>query len=264
MQCSKDHKANHCPANKTASNNNNGSEDATKQQCIDITAATAGSNTESQSKYLPVDVLKQQSASRPKKRIRRSSNHDDSDDDDQPGWNITDEMKQLIQRSDWLRKELNDGGLRHLIGEIDAASDVEEEEDEADNDNGSNNYYKRRKNNWGRKDRNNKNGNAVDDISPRVLALARTKHSHPKFAAFMDKLLLTAGVLTDGTGGGEEGEGCGRLELVPVPRRGGEITTAAATDDQESQSEEDDSASASNSNEEEGGGSSDEDDDSEE
>jgi hypothetical protein len=260
VQCSKDHKANRCPANKTASNKN-GSEDATKQQCIDITAATAGSNnTESQSKYLPVDVLKEQSASRPKKRIRRSSNNDDSDDDDQPGWNITDEMKQLIQRSDWLRKELNDGGLRHLIGEIDAASDVEEE-DEADNDTGGNNY-KRRKNNWGRKDRNNKNGNAVDDISPRVLALARTKHSHPKFAAFMDKLLLTAGVLTDGTGGGEEGEGCGRLELVPVPRRGGERTTAAATDDQESQSEEDDSAS--DSNEEEGGGSSDEDDDSEE
>lgn len=263
MQCSKDHKANHCPANKTASNNNDGSEDATKQQGIDTTAATVGcNNTESRSKYLPVDVLKQQSASRPKKRIRRSSNNDDSDDDDQPGWNITDEMKQLIQRSDWLRKELNDGGLRHLIGEIDAASDVEEEEDEADNDTGSNNNYKRRKNNWGRKDRNNKNGNAVDDISPRVLALARTKHSHPKFAAFMDKLLLTAGVLTDaGTGGGEEGEGCGRLELVPVPRRGGEIRSdAAANDDQESQSEEDDSAS--DSNEEEGGG--DEDDDSEE
>ena len=228
MQCSKDHKANHCPANKTAPNND-GSEDATKQQGIDTTAATVGcNNTESQSKYLPVDVLKQQSSSRPKKRIRRSSNNnDDSDDDDQPGWNITDEMKQLIQRSDWLRKELNDGGLRHLIGEIDAASDVEEEEeDEADNDTGGNNYYKRRKNNWGRKDRNNKNDNAVDDISPRVLALARTKHSHPKYAAFMDKLLLTAGVLTDaGTGGGEEGEGCGRLELVPVPRRGGEITT---------------------------------------
>lgn len=224
---------------------------------MDITAATAGSNTESESKYLTVDVLKQQSASRPKKRIRRSSNNNESDDDDQPGWNITDEMKQLVQRSDWLRKELNDGGLRHLIGEIDAASDVEEEEDEADN--GSNNYYKRRKNKWGMKDHNNKNGNAVDDISPRVLALARTKHSHPKFAAFMDKLLLTAGVLTDGTGGGEEGEGCGRLELVPVPRRGGEITAAAATGDQESQSEEEDD-SASDSNEEVGGGTSDEDD----
>ena len=42
---------------------------------------------------------------------------DDSDLDD-PGWRITREMMDRVDSSDWLRLELGDGGLRHLIFEI--------------------------------------------------------------------------------------------------------------------------------------------------
>ena len=181
----------------------------------------------------------------------RRPNDDDDSDNDEPGWNITEEMKQMIQRSEWLRKELEDGGLRHLIEQIDAASDVEEEDDDG---NGNNNN---RRKNWGRNA--NKNGNT--DISQRVLTLARTRHSHPKFATFMDRLLVTAGVLTDGGGGGGgeanlfEGGESGRLELVTVPRRGGELVTApaapaaAAGEEVESSSEEEDSDDSDSSDE---------------
>lgn len=270
VQCSKDHKANHCPATK--SNNETGDDDVSKQQQSDNTAAAATSTavakvgsssaaTEPQSKYLPAAAFAQAASSLPKKKRKRRPAHDDDDsDNDEPGWNITAEMKQLVQRSEWLRKELEDGGLRHLIEQIDAASD--DDDDDGEEDNNSN----KRKKNWGRNGQhNNKNGNT--DISQRVLALARTKHSHPKFASFIDRLLVTAGVLVDGGGGnGEaslfEGGGggggglgeSGRLELVPVPRRGGELI-AAAGGKVESRSADEDSGS-----DEESDSSSDEDD----
>eukprot|EP00985_Skeletonema_marinoi_P025641 scaffold19004_cov101-Skeletonema_marinoi.AAC.1 len=247
VQCSKDHKANHCPATKS---NDTGDDDVSKQQSNHTAAASTVTNsttTKPQSKYLPAAAFAQSSSisSQPNKKRMRRPNDDDDSDNDEPGWNITEEMKQMIQRSEWLRKELEDGGLRHLIGHIDAASDVEEEED----DNGNNN----RRKNWGRNA--NKNGNT--DISQRVLTLARTRHSHPKFATFMDRLLVTAGVLTDGGGGGGgeanlfEGGESGRLELVTVPRRGGELVAApaaaAAGEEVESSSEEEDSDDDSDS-----------------
>jgi hypothetical protein len=76
--------------------------------------------------------------------------------------------------------------------------------------------------------RNNTTANNTT-ISARELALARTKHSHPKFASFVDRMLLTAGVLQpaeDGGGGGgivssSTLEGHGPLVLAPVPRRSG-------------------------------------------
>eukprot|EP00984_Skeletonema_dohrnii_P002201 scaffold754_cov133-Skeletonema_dohrnii-CCMP3373.AAC.6 len=237
VQCSKDHKANHCPTTKSSD------DDVSKQQSNHTAAASTTANsssvTEPQSKYLPAAAFAQasSSSSQPNKKRMRRPNDDDDSDNDEPGWNITEEMKQMIQRSEWLRKELEDGGLRHLIEQIDAASDVEEEEDNGNNNN--------RRKNWGRNA--NKNGNT--DISQRVLTLARTRHSHPKFATFMDRLLVTAGVLTDGGGGGGEanlfeGGESGRLELVTVPRRGGELVAApaAAGDEEvESSSEEGDS-----------------------
>ena len=220
-----------------------------KQQLTNSSASVAAASTtnEQQSKYLPLAAFKQpeSSSSEPKKK-RARRNEDQDSDDDEPGFNITEEMKQMIQRSEWLRKELEDGGLRHLIEQIDAASDVEEEDD----DNNDNN----RRKNWGRngQQKHKKNGNT--EISQRVLALARTKHSHPKFAAFIDRLLLTAGVLTDGSGqNGEannlfDGGESGRLELVPVPRRGGELV-AVATADGGAESGEEDSSSDDESDE---------------
>lgn len=233
-----------------------------KPQAAAVGTISSNAAESQQSKYLPAAAFKQSSLR--KKRVGRSDS--DDDDDDQPGWNITPEMKQLIQRSDWLRKELQDGGLRHLIEQIDAASDEEEEDEHHLNgDESRSNNNKRRKKNWGMNGQSNMNGNIA--VSPRELALARTKHSHPKFAAFMDRLLLTAGVLAE-SGGGDGGNGESnlfevtrgleaRLELVPVPRRCGEVAAdaAAVRGKLESQSNDGEEDSGSSDDDEESGSS---------
>ena len=46
---------------------------------------------------------------------------DDDDDDDsslEEGWKITDEMKTALRNSPWLRNELKDGGLRHMVASL--------------------------------------------------------------------------------------------------------------------------------------------------
>ena len=148
-----------------------------------------------------------------RRRVRRTDSDNEGNDDsndDEPGWNITSEMKERIRQSTWLRKELQDGGLRQLIDEIDAASEEEEEE--------TSDVHRRGK--WTHT--KNKNPN-VTPISARELALARAKHSHPKFASFTDQVLLLAGVLQPSNDGGEAGEKeenghGGHLVLAPVPR----------------------------------------------
>ena len=129
-------------------------------------------------------------------------------------------MKKLVRQSTWLRKELQDGGLRQLIERIDAASD-DEGEDACNSNTISSSGQMRQRNNT----------TANTTISARELALARTKHSHPKFASFVDRMLLTAGVLqpSEDRGGGDgivsssTLEGHGPLVLAPVPRRSGEV-----------------------------------------
>ena len=222
VQCSKDHKVK-CPA--------------LKSDTTEVAAAAAASNSNAskaneKSKYLSQKELK--ATQQPKRKRRSASDDEDSDShDDEPGCNITPEMKKRIHQSTWLRKELQDGGLRQLIEQIDAASD-----DEEDDGNGNNRQRHQR----------NKS-NTV--ISQRVLALARTKHSHPKFASFVDQLLLTAGVLqpASGNSGGETTiesilEGTGPLVLAPVPRRTG-ATNADSSSQEESGSDSDNDSSGS-------------------
>lgn len=47
---------------------------------------------------------------------------DDEDDPDEDGWNITESMMDALQESEWLRKELQDTGLQHMIQQITSAS----------------------------------------------------------------------------------------------------------------------------------------------
>mmetsp|Transcript_3772 Transcript_3772/g.8650 ORF Transcript_3772/g.8650 Transcript_3772/m.8650 type:complete len:288 (+) Transcript_3772:52-915(+) len=48
-----------------------------------------------------------------------NDNYQDNDDDSvDEGWKITEEMKQALFHSEWLRDELKDGGLRLLIGQV--------------------------------------------------------------------------------------------------------------------------------------------------
>lgn len=224
MQCSKDHKVK-CPALT------NKAPEPTDATTTNDSVATANNE---ESKYLSQKEIKANQS----KRKRRSRSGDESDDshDDEPGWNITPEMKKRMHQSTWLRKELQDGGLRQLIEQIDAASD-----DEADD----------------RKKYQRANNNKISTVvSARELALARKKHSHPKFASFIDEMLLTAGVLqpaTDGAaaaaagGGGHDSlmsilEGRGPLVLAPVPRRSGATNT---TSEMESESSDSDDSSDS-------------------
>ena len=149
-------------------------------------------------------------------------------------------MKQQIAQSKWIQNELKDGGLRQLIDSIDCASDVDDEDDSKPH---------------GYKGQQQKKGN--NKISPRVLALARTKHRHPKFASFIDEMLLTAGVLQPASGGGGgsgeerlanilEGQGGrGPLVLAPVPRRGADdssVNSESSSSDSDSSEEESDSS----------------------
>ena len=165
-------------------------------------------------------------------------------------------MKQQISQSKWIQNELKDGGLRQLIDSIDCASDVDDEDDSKPQG------YRGRQ----QKKDNNK-------ISPRVLALARAKHRHPKFASFIDELLLTAGVLQPAggvDGGGEErlanileggGGERGPLVLAPVPSRGGIDNSESSSNECKSNSGE--SGSSSNDDSEEESDSSEEDSESE-
>lgn len=69
------------------------------------------------------------SRSRPNPRTgsRRLYNGDDDNDDDDEdlddGWKVTDEMKKAIENSQWLRNQLQDGGLREVIRQVVASGD---------------------------------------------------------------------------------------------------------------------------------------------
>jgi hypothetical protein len=138
-------------------------------------------------------------------------------------------MKKRLEQSTWLRNELKDGGLRYLIGMIDAASDVDEE--------------------CNKKPFDKKGSKCYEGVTPRVLALARSKSSYPKFASFVDQMLLTAGVLepVEGSVGNE-----GQLSLVDVPRRCGSETDDGSDEgsSEEESSGSDDSSSSDDGNDE--------------
>ena len=167
---------------------------------------TSASSAVGKSKYLRSnpDGGSDRQASR---RRRRASQDSDDSNDDEPGWNITEDMKTRLRDSSWLKKELRDGGLRQLIEQIDGASDDDGE-----------------KNSSERQMQMRVQRNRGVSVSPRELELARTRHTHTKFASFIDKLLLTAGVLQPADGRKSEGiesllEEPGQLVLAPIPRR---------------------------------------------
>jgi len=195
------------------------------------TAAAASSRSadlpSKKSKYLPSDVLTADPLENAVKRRRMLSDDEEDSDDDEPGWRITREMMDRIDNSAWLKSELGDGGLRQLIAEIDGA-------DEAAAAAASRSAY------GGGRRYNGNNGRFANMVkvktSPREIALERTKRTNPNFARFIDRMLLTAGIVAtasrgDGTGGDGSmvsleamlaGEDVDEpVQLVPVPRLGG-------------------------------------------
>lgn len=128
------------------------------------------------SKYLSADDLTRD----PLENAARRRNMLDEDDEDleEDGWRITKEMMEKIDSSEWLRKELADGGLRQVIAEIDAADDEAGEQ-----------YIRQRK--------RPKLG-AMPEPSPREVSLMKGRHVNHQFSGFIDRMLVTAGVLVEG------------------------------------------------------------------
>ncbi len=129
------------------------------------------------SQYLPSDVLNADPIENARKR-RQMLEDTDSDDDsiDEHGWRITKDMMDRMDNSSWLRKELSDGGLRQMIAEIDNAD-------------------------WEKKSEFNSRKkriiNPIEILTPRETALERAKYTNKKFSEFLDRLMLTAGVLVE-------------------------------------------------------------------
>ena len=184
------------------------------------------------SKYLPSDALTADPLENAVKRRRMldDASDQDSSDDEGPGWRLNREMMDRIDQSAWLRAELADGGLRQLICQIDGADEISAA--------AQGSYHKKR---------NHHNRNRFADkgkvqMTPRELALEKARRTNPNFGRFVDRMLLSAGILAtpDGSGGGgdpgAEGGGSGvsleallageeeavgemrNVQLVPVAR----------------------------------------------
>ena len=242
VQCSKDHRANNClPTSSSSRKKEEGDDDDDNSTNVEDESITVDSKLHTTKKH------------------KRRKDDNDEDYDDEPGWNITPQMKELLHDSTWLRSTLQtEVGLRQLIHDIDGASDIEVDDDDDDDDTTAtatatggdgHKYIKKQRN----KD---------EDISPRIVALARAKYTHPKFAYFIDKLLVTAGVLQQqqqsfySSSSSSSGEGMGindgavrgHLTLVPVSRNIAVSTPATTTNDgQDDNDEQDDNESSSSS-----------------
>lgn len=196
---------------------------------------------EAKSKYIPSDTLLRDPLENALERRKQVA----EDDDDLPeGWKITEAMMDKMDNCDWLRTELQDGGLRQILHQVCSAP----------------------------------NTVAQGQRTHQEVALEQAKAKYPNFSRFMDKLLVLTGVLErQETEQGlsewltlENAEELGPLALVPLPRKKRPVimqqndTEQDANDDDTSNSsdESDDSNSsdADSSEDSSGSGSDDEDD----
>jgi hypothetical protein len=136
------------------------------------------------SKYLPSNLLVR---GVPQNATPRQEQHEDNNLEE--GWKITDEIKTAMDGSDWLKKELQDGGLRQVIHEVSSVWDTV----------------------------------AHGGITHQELALEEAKRKYPNFEKFINKLLVLTGILErqgmqDDVSQWLEGDELGPLALVPIPR----------------------------------------------
>jgi hypothetical protein len=125
---------------------------------------------------------------------RRTQLEENDEDDVDEGWKITRDMMDSMNQSTWLKRELEDGGLRQMIYEIDSAS-------------------------------NKLNPSGITDQED---ALQKFKCKYPHFRGFVDKLLVTCDVLERQDTSAEDmaawlnrtENDLGPLALKPIPRRG--------------------------------------------
>jgi len=268
VKCCKDHKK-QCPAlininqESTSSTTNTTEEKLSIEKCSQDSTTNMNMTTKmntntnittnitKKSEYLPSDALTADPFENAIRRRKMIDEDDDSDDDeiDEHGWRITKDMMDRIDNSSWLRKELADGGLRQIIATIDNAEELLNGDGNGLDD--CNDKKKR-----GRK---RQRLNAVQALSAREAGLERAKHTNPKFAQFLDKLMLTAGVLvqhdSSSISGGADGDieqslkqllqgenDLGNLSLPPLPSRR-QLNLPVKDHENESSADENDSAS---------------------
>ena len=172
VTCCKTHKL-QCP-NSTVKSSNDGTTPT------DICSKDANNSKEQNglvqiiSNYLPSDAL----TTDPLENAIRRRNMLDEDDDEDEGYRINKGMMDKLVESNWLKQELKDGGLRQMISTIDSADNVVDIQNQ--------NYRKRKQNSI--------SGNKKV-LSKRERTLETAKYTNLKFNKFIDRLLLTAGVL---------------------------------------------------------------------
>jgi hypothetical protein len=151
------------------------------------------------SKYLCVDELKKIATKKQQQQQTAKTNNtesnyvassrnqldDDDDDDDEDEWKLTETMIQSMHNSDWLRQELQDIGLKHLITKITSASST----------------VCRQNNNRARVPLNA----STTYETEQDLQLDALQTNNPLFRQFLDKLQVVTGVLERQ---GSEGEQC--------------------------------------------------------
>jgi len=239
VKCCKEHKES-CPALKSTDGSSydkmNARKCAAKLSSIDGTP----SQSEEISKYLSAEQLTRDPLENSVRR-RRMLDESDEEDDLDDSWRITRDMMDRIDNSEWLRKELSDGGLRQIIAQIDMAND------------NMDNYERGR--------RKRPKLGTEPDPSPREIALMKAKHTNPKFSNFVDRLLLTSEVLVEGEKTKEQeiaslllgkNEFVGPVSLAPLQKRtlkkfDNEEPNIAGSDDNDDSSSDDGDTSSSSS-----------------
>ncbi len=242
------------------SKKNDDSNNSTNNSAKNETSSNSSNIT---SKYLSAEQLTRNPLENSIKRRKMLEDDEDSDGDefdDQEGWRITRDMMDRLDNSSWLRKELEDGGLRQIIAEIDFADAKEQEEQNLSG------ASKKRK----RPGMMNRMGKPAE-LTPREVALLKAKLTNPTFEKFMDKLLVTAGVLIEEKKtdeeiaslllSGENPENCiGRVSLANVVKKRRETTdyiepskndesgsSSSSSDDEDSDTSDSDSDSSNSS-----------------
>ena len=141
---------------------------------------------------------------------------DDDDDDDslEEGFKITEDMKNALRKSTWLRNELQDGGLRDMISSV-----VRSGKKFKKSQNNNNNRKKNHKfSNNNRKQQQQHCPHPHDE-------LAAKRQDNQNFDVFVDKLLVLGDVLERRQGDiiiredGSTGGGVGGIKGTDIPPR---------------------------------------------
>jgi hypothetical protein len=161
--------------------------------------------------------------------INRGNDDDDSDSEDddddsslEEGFKITDDMKNALRKSTWLRNELQDGGLRDMISSVVRSGKKFKKSQNNNNNNNRNRNHKFSNNNRKQQQQQQQHCPHPHDD------LAAKRQDNQNFDIFVDKLLVLGDVLERRQGeiiiredgnGSSSGVGGGGIKGTDIPPR---------------------------------------------